>query len=159
MSHSTVEAATRARLLGPWSLVSWEIVGPDGTVSHPLGEHPVGQLLYDGTADRVSAQLVRAGQQRFASDDWLHASADEMCAAWPAYFGYFGRFTIDTGSATVTHHIDAGWFPNLAGVRQVRRYRFDGDDLVLTADTPWGEARLVWRRPAATLLDCAADAP
>jgi hypothetical protein len=56
-----------------------------------------------------------------------------MCAAWP---GYFGRFTLDVAAATVTHHIDADWFPNLAGVEQVRRYHFDGDTLVLAADTP-----------------------
>ena len=63
------------------------------------------------------------------------------------YFGYFGRFTLDVDAATVTHHIDAGWFPNLTGVDQVRHYDFDGDALVLSADTPWGRARLVWRRP------------
>jgi hypothetical protein len=153
MTHSTVEqreAAVRVRLLGTWSLVSWEIASPDGAVGHPLGEHPVGQLVYDGTTDRVSAQLVRAGQEPFASDDWLHATAEEMCAAWPAYFGYFGRFTLDVEAATVTHHIDGAWFPNLTGVDQVRHYRFDAGTLVLSAETPWGRARLRWHRPAAT---------
>lgn len=62
----------------------------------------------------MSAQLLRAHQPSFAHDDWQRASAQEMCATRPNYFGYFGTFTIDAAAATVTHHLDAGWFPNLA---------------------------------------------
>jgi hypothetical protein len=40
----------------------------------------VGQLIYDD-AGRVSAQLVRADQKRFESDDWREAQPDEMIAA------------------------------------------------------------------------------
>jgi len=66
-----------------------------------------------------------------------------MVAAWP---GYFGTFSIDARNAAVTHHIEAGWFPNLAGTDQVRHYRFDGDELVLDADTAWDKVRIIWRR-------------
>jgi hypothetical protein len=144
MSHEASDI--RSRLLGSWSLVRWESIGADGSTAYPLGADAIGQLMYDGAGDRVSAQLVRVNQPAFASDDWQRASAEEMQAAWPNYFGYFGRFTVDTEAATVTHHIDAGWFPNLAGSRQVRRYRFDGDNLVLDADTAWGQVRIVWRK-------------
>jgi hypothetical protein len=140
----TVEEIRR-KLLGAWSLVSWQSFSDDGSVHYPLGENAVGQLLYDGTG-RVSAQLVRAEQERFDSDDWRKAKPDEMNAAWPCYFGYFGTFTIDTGNQAVTHHIEAGWFPNLAGTDQVRRYRFDGDELVLDADTAWDKVRIIWQR-------------
>jgi hypothetical protein len=94
----------------------------------------------------VSAQLVRINQPRFASDDWQQASTEEMCAAWPSYFGYFGTFTIDAEAAAVTHHIEAGWFPNLVGTEQVRSYRFEGGQLVLDADTTWGQVRIIWEK-------------
>jgi hypothetical protein len=139
-------SGVRARLLGSWSLVRWESIGADGQVGYPLGENAVGQLMYDGEGDRVSAQLVRANQQPFVSDDWQQAGREEMCRAWPSYFGYFGRFTIDARAAIVTHHIDAGWFPNLTGTQQVRHYRLDGEDLVLDADTAWGQVRIIWRK-------------
>jgi hypothetical protein len=44
----------------------------------------------------------------------------ERAAAWPQYFGYFGTFSIDEAQQTVTHHVESGWFPNLAGTDQVR---------------------------------------
>jgi len=135
----------RAELLGAWRLVTWQMIGADGAVSYPLGDDAIGQLTYDDS-DQMSAQLVRVDQPRFASDDWQQASADEMSAAWPSYFGYFGTFTVDTQAAEVTHHIDAGWFPNLAGTEQVRPYRFEAGQLVLDAETAWGRVRIVWEK-------------
>ncbi|MBV8933571.1 MAG: lipocalin-like domain-containing protein [Kutzneria sp.] len=135
----------RAELIGAWRLASWQSIDPDGTVGYPLGQDAVGQLMYD-EGGRVSAQLVRSGQPGFASDDWRRASAGEMCAAWPAYFGYFGTFSVDATVGTVTHHVEAGWFPNLADTEQVRHYRFEDDRLVLDAETEWGRVRIVWER-------------
>src|SRR4051794_15855442 len=45
----------RHKLLGAWSLVSWESFSNDGTQSYPLGEDAVGQLMYDDTG-RVSTR-------------------------------------------------------------------------------------------------------
>lgn len=135
----------RAELLGAWRLESWQSIKQDGTIDYPLGPDAAGQLMYDDS-DRVSAQLVRVGQPRFASDDWRQASAEEMCAAWPSYFGYFGTFSIDAETKTVTHHIEAGWFPNLAGSQQLRHYRFDKHRLVLDADTAWGQVKIIWKK-------------
>jgi hypothetical protein len=142
------KAAMKRTLAGAWELVTWQSIREDGTIGYPLGEDAIGQIMYDNSSDRVSAQLVRTGQPSFASDDWQEASAEEMVAAWPNYFGYFGTFTIDTQASTVTHHIDAGWFPNLAGSDQIRHYHFDGDQLVLDADTARGKVRIVWRKLA-----------
>lgn len=69
-----------------------------------------------------------------------------MCAAWPNYFGYFGTFTIDAAAAAVARHLDAGWFPVLVGTEQLRRYRFALGELVLDADTPWGQVGNIWRK-------------
>jgi hypothetical protein len=138
----------REKLLGAWSLVSWQSFSDDGSVQYPLGENAVGQLMYSATG-RVSAQLARGEQERFNSDDWRRAKPEEMIAAWPSYFGYFGTFTVDADDSAVTHHIEAGWFPNLAGTEQVRHYRLDGDELVLDADTAWDKVRIIWRRTPA----------
>jgi hypothetical protein len=100
----------RARLLGTWRLVSWQSIAADGTVSYPLGEHAVGQLMYDDNG-RVSAQLVRSGQHKFGSDDWREAGVEERAAAWLNYFGYFGTFTVDSEHGAVTHHINRVGFP------------------------------------------------
>ncbi|MCI3273533.1 lipocalin-like domain-containing protein [Streptomyces cylindrosporus] len=135
----------RSALLGAWRLVTWQSVDTAGSVSYPLGEDAVGQLMYTATG-HVSAQLVRARMPRFASDDWRRATAEERAAAWPGYFGYFGTFTLDTDADTVIHHIESSWFPNLVGTRQVRHYRFEDGRLVLDADTSWGQVRIIWEK-------------
>ena len=133
------------KIFGSWSLVSWESFAKDGSTVFPLGSDALGQLMY--TADgHVSAQLVRADLQPFGSDDYREATLTEMTTAWPNYFGYFGTYTIDAGNAAITHHIESGWFPNLAGTEQARYFHFDAERLVLDADTPWDRVKLIWER-------------
>jgi hypothetical protein len=43
-------------------------------------------------------------------------------------------------------HIAGSWFPDLVGTNQVRRFKLDGDRLILHADTPWGSVEIIWRR-------------
>jgi hypothetical protein len=47
------------------------------------------------------------------------------------------------------HHIEGSWFPNLIGTDQVRYFRFEGDQIVLDADTEWGQVRIVWEKKRA----------
>lgn len=136
---------TRELLLGVWRLVSWEGREPSGRITYPLGEDALGQLSYD-VSGRMSAQLMRQHQARFAQEDWLQASEQEKAAAWGSYFGYFGTYSIDESVGAVTHYIEGSWFPNLIGTQQIRYYHFEGDQLVLDADTPWGQVRIVWEK-------------
>jgi len=145
MALETKVDRTRERLLGAWQLVSWEAHDATGAVTYPLGEDAVGQILYDA-AGKMSAQLMRQKQARFVSEDWQQARAEEKEAAWSGYFGYFGTYTIDERAGAVTHHIEGSWFPNLIGTQQIRYYRFEGDRLVLDADTAWGQVRIVWEK-------------
>jgi len=133
------------RLVGAWQLESWYEISREDNVEHPMGEDSVGQIIY--TADgRMSAQIAPRNPERLRDDDWRKASDAESAAAWKAYFGYFGRYTIDEERETVTHYIEGAAFPNLVGTEQVRHYRFEGSRLILDADTAWGRVRVVWTR-------------
>jgi len=136
---------TRDRLLGSWRLLTWEIHSSTGEVTYPLGADAAGQLTYDMDG-RVSAQLARRRQPRFASDDWRRATVEEKARAWSGYFGYFGTYTIDEDAQAVTHHVEGSWFPNLVGSDEVRYFRFERDQLVLDADTAWGRVRIIWEK-------------
>jgi hypothetical protein len=136
------------QLVGAWTLVAWYETTADGEVRYPLGENAIGQIIY--TADRrVAAQLVASSQARLHSEDWREATEAESARAWKNYFGYFGAFSIDLDRQAVVHHIEGSWFPNLQGTDQVRRFRFEGKQLVLDADTGWGKVHIVWRRAGA----------
>jgi hypothetical protein len=69
-----------------------------------------------------------------------------MASAWPNYVGYFGTFRIDVEDNAVIHEIEGGWFPNLEGTDQLRRFQLRGDRLDLDADTAWGHVRIVWKK-------------
>jgi hypothetical protein len=94
----------------------------------------------------MSAQLMRPNQPSFASKDWREATAGEKATAWGNYFGYFGTYTIDEQAGTVVHHIEGSWFPNLMGTDQIRHFRFEGERIVLDADTEWEQVQIVWEK-------------
>jgi hypothetical protein len=137
----------RVRLIGTWRLVRWEARDRHGPVTFPLGEDAIGQIHYSGDG-RMSAQLMRRNQHRFASDDWRQATQNERAEAWSNYFGYFGTYTIDESASVVAHHVEGSWFPNLVLETENRHYRFDGDRLVLDAETHWGNVHIVWEKIA-----------
>jgi hypothetical protein len=112
---------------------------------YPLGKAAIGQLLYSADG-HVAAQLARKDAKPLSEDDWRAAPTAESAKAWKSYFGYFGTFSIDTEEEAVVHHVEGAWFPNLAHTDQVRYYRFEGERLVLDADTAWGKVRIVWKR-------------
>jgi len=131
------------RLVGTWHLVKWEAHNPDGSITYPLGREVQGQIMY-GDDGRMSVQLMRTDQRRFANDYWGCATSAEKAEAWGNYFGYFGTYAIDPDAEVVTHQLEGSWFPNLVGTAQRRHYEFEGDQLVLGADTPWAKFRIVW---------------
>lgn len=135
----------RARLIGAWRLVALREISANGKVVYPLGEDARGQIMYSADG-RMSAQLTRAGAQKFANDDSREATPEERARAWLDYFGYFGTYSIDAEKNTVTHHVEGSSFPNLKGSKQIRFYRFEGERLVLDADAAWGKVQAVWER-------------
>ena len=133
------------KLIGAWRLISWVELRAGGEVNYPLGADAVGQISYDASG-RMSAQLMRPNQANFTSEDWREASTEEKAVAWNNYFGYFGSYTLDEQAGTVVHHIEGSWFPNLIGTYQIRHFRFEGEQIVLDADTEWGQVRIIWEK-------------
>lgn len=135
----------RARLIGAWRAVSWHEKDAEGHFVFPMGEEAKGQLIYSPEG-RMSAHLVSANMARFAKADWRAATAEERAKAWLEYFGYYGAFSIDEEKQAVIHHVEGGSFPNMVGTEQVRYFRFEGDRLILNADTAWGKVQVVWEK-------------
>jgi hypothetical protein len=134
-----------ARFIGSWELVSYELRLASGAVLKPFGDHPTGRILYQENG-QMSAQLMRPAPAPFASTDWLQARTEEADRAWRGYIGYWGTFTVDPKARVVAHHIEGGWFPNWVGQRQIRSFRFSGNQLTLEADSPAWHATLIWRK-------------
>jgi hypothetical protein len=140
------ESEVVRQLIGAWSLVSWKAIAPDGTISHPYGEHPKGQIIYQSEG-RMTACLMRRQRARFASNNRLDATPVEREAAYRDYLSYFGSFTVQETDGTVTHHVEGATFPNWSGTDLVRKYCFADGTLTLSLVRADGTVHeLLWQR-------------
>ena len=139
------------QLLGAWELVSYRLEFETGRVVEPLGEDPVGLIVYTPQG-RVSVNIMRAGRAPWASPNPAAATDSEMAQAAAGYIAYAGSFTVDERASVVEHQVDVSLFPNWIGGAQQRFAELSGDELVLAAplvSTATGTsltARLRWRR-------------
>jgi len=142
----------RDRLIGTWSLVSFEHTDEAGRLVPTYGEKPVGLLMYDALG-LMSAQIMDPRRPRFASGNRRLASEEELREAVAGYVAYFGRYTVDEEGGFVVHDEFGDVFPNAVGTRQKRYFQLDGELLLLTTP-PYiigrvrSSARVVWRRVA-----------
>jgi len=127
---STTEeyAAVTDRFIGAWELVRWTSADASGATTFPFGENARGQVSYTASG-RMSAHLMQPPAD----------PADEP----PQHLSYWGTFTVDTAAATVTHDVIGADRPNWIGSEQVRRFRFEGDDVLVLS---LGRQDLTWRR-------------
>jgi Lipocalin-like domain len=118
-------------LIGTWRLVSCEAHTSSGEARYPLGDDVVGQLFYDAGAN-MSAHVIRVDRPTFASNDPGSGTDAEVRTAFDGHLSYFGTYTVDPTTRTVTHHVRGASYPNWIGHDQIRHYRIDGPHLVLS---------------------------
>jgi len=138
-------------IVGIWRLVS--MVRPDSSgQSKPFwDERPVGLLIY--TADgRVSAQLYDSRRPRLGVR-WETASAEAARTAYVGLITYFGTYTVDRASRTISHKPEGAMSPDWIGSTMVRAYRFLGPDRVELRVLTTGDGQrvtngsvMVWER-------------
>jgi hypothetical protein len=131
--------------IGSWRLLSYQLQLGSGAVEKPLGDHPLGRILYLKNG-QMSAQVAGSGIHLLANADPENATSEEADRAWRNYMGYWGTYTVNAESSLVIHSVEGAWFPNWIGQKQVRQYRFAGDQLTLEAESPDWHAILVWQR-------------
>ena len=118
-------------LLGTWRLVSFEARDLKGQLQDPLGKHVFGQLVYDAGGN-MSAHVMSNDRPLFAANDPGRGTDAEVRAAFDGHASYFGSYTIDPATQTVTHHVQGSSYPNWIGNDQIRRFKFDGSRLLLS---------------------------
>jgi hypothetical protein len=138
-SPAASAGAIKQRLAGTWMLVKYEVFGENGD-TRP-GNYDAGRLTY---GDReMDAHLMRSGGKEAPATDAARA------AAFRAYLGYFGPYTIDTAQRTVVHHVAGSSRPDWIGTDQVRHYGFSDDGKQLTLSLKSGDSvtpTLTWER-------------
>ncbi|MEO7157273.1 MAG: lipocalin-like domain-containing protein [Vicinamibacterales bacterium] len=117
--------------MGTWKVVKYEDRGPDGTLSYPYGESPVGYFVYD-TTGHLSVQIMRTpAMKSFPGMREGTGDGDSYRTAFLAYVAYFGTYTVDDAKGTVTHHVEGSLRPDYTGTEQIRPFRIEGDRLII----------------------------
>ena len=115
-----------AAFVGTWRLVSYLMIDSDGRARPYWGDHPLGQLVY--TADgHMSAQVYDARRSPLGVDP-ESASAESVRPLYVGSAAYFGTYSVDTVTHSVTHSVQGAWLPDWIGRRLERSYRFVGYD-------------------------------
>ena len=126
--------AVTVDLTGTWKLIGWRRIAEDGTVTHPLGEHPHGLLVYAANG-RMMVQMTEADRPRLDTSDPVGGDAQARAAAYSTCLAYFG--TWELRGEEVVHQIEMSLFPNWSGQEQVRPFTLEDGELVLrTPPTP-----------------------
>lgn len=133
------------RLIGSWRLVSYATEEAGGRRGQPYGK-AVGRLSYDENGN-MSGQVMRPGRADVSLGE---GSAQQVRAAYLGYIAYFGTYEIAPDGNSVVHHVQGALNPAWVGGDQVRALRFEGEQLVLSADVTKGGAIvthvLTWER-------------
>ncbi|HXG87537.1 MAG TPA: lipocalin-like domain-containing protein [Vicinamibacterales bacterium] len=134
---------TQRKFVGHWRLLKFENFDEKGVAR--LAGYDGGRIIYDD-AGNMSAQLMRSERKLMAQ---LSTEA-ERAAAYATYTAYYGKYTIDSSAARVTHHVEGSVNPNWVKTDLVRYYAFSNSDNTMTLSIKNAEGRitgtLTWER-------------
>jgi hypothetical protein len=108
---------TQQELIGAWRLVNIEVEGPAGREVDPFyGSGSRGLVIYDASG-WFSVQIEGSGRPavqvpsvRPASDK-SESTARLKAAVLDSYYGYYGTWSFDPVTSTVTHHAKGALYP------------------------------------------------
>lgn len=114
-------------LVGTWRLIAAvreEL--PSGRTSESMGPNPTGYLNYapDG---RMIVVMARSDRRRPAG---VLPDAREKQDLFDGILSYAGTYSVQGDE--ITHRVDISWNEAWTGTEQKRKFRFDGDRMVLS---------------------------
>jgi hypothetical protein len=140
----------RDRLIGVWKIIKYEFRLSDGISLRPFGEGVRGILMYHQNG-QMALQIMEADRPRFAADDWLRGTDEEIKTAFEGGMAYWGTFEVDEIKHTVIHHIEGCSYPNWVGIDREQFFEIERDRLTLmTKPTTLAQEQTVgyleWRK-------------
>jgi hypothetical protein len=101
-------------LIGAWRLVDIEVQGPAGREPDPFyGNGTHGLLIYDASG-WFSVQIENAARPnlKVPAVRPVPAASEADSKALHSYYAYFGTWSFDPATATVTHHAKGALYPS-----------------------------------------------
>jgi hypothetical protein len=126
------------QLVGTWTVVSWEQNNKDGSKQQDFGANPKGVVSFDANG-RFFVMFARSDLPKIASPDRTKVTPQEAQAINVGSIAYFGTYTLDEPSKTVSLKIESSTYPNQLGNEAKRVITsITADELKYTNTTPVG---------------------
>ena len=111
------QKSLKDQLIGTWSFVSSTGKLADG--SPTWGTDPRGSLILTENG-RFSVQIMRNDRPKFASNNRMKGTPEEIKATVEGTISYFGTYEVDEAGKTLTYKIEGSSFSNWNGTDQKR---------------------------------------
>ena len=111
-------------IVGCWKMVEAWDKDDDGELTYPWGNPPLGYWVYDA-AGNVSVQISLNPPLSNLGDGWWSVTpppTSEMVETLNNYLAYFGTYTVDYESGTVTHNVVTDVLRQYTGTVQPRPF-------------------------------------
>jgi hypothetical protein len=143
------QKSLKEQLVGTWTLVSWEQATTDGTKRQDFGPNPKGITTFDANG-HVFTMYARPDLPKIASTDRIKVTPQEAQAINVGSLAYFGTYTVDEASKTITLQMESSTYPNQLSVPQKRVITtLTAEDLKFTNPTPTagvGQINIAYKR-------------
>jgi hypothetical protein len=134
------------RLVGTWTLLSWEQKRGDGTKVERYGTSPNGFAFFDA-GGRFVITVMRSDRAKYASNALWQGTPEENKETADGTITYFGTYSTSEADLSITIRVEGSSFPNWNGTDQKRFVEIEGDRLTLTVHTPAGDdVDVIWKR-------------
>lgn len=144
---SAQQRPLKDQLIGTWTLVSSEVVEPNGNRGPLVKGSDVQGLMIFTEGGKVSFQVIGA-HPMIASNDRLKMTPHEMMATAESILSFFGSYTVNAAEKGFTMQIERSSFPNQTAAPAKRLVEFTGDEMKVTNPVRrgGGQITLVWKR-------------
>ena len=103
---------TQKDLIGAWRLVAIDVQGPGGREPDPFyGYGSRGLLIYDASG-WFSVQIEAAGRPPLKVPESRPTVTASDSKVLHSYYAYFGTWSFDPATSTVTHHAKGALYPS-----------------------------------------------
>lgn len=118
--------------VGTWRLIAVESLdSASGVWRRPFGDQPFGYAVYGADGMHTMNFTRMPAPAAFVSGTDRGGTEAELRQTFEGYFSWFGRYSVDTEHATITHNIEGSLWPTWRNSRQVRPFVIRGDTLLL----------------------------